>query len=178
LHRDVHAGIARRPSHKTRLSGNAPWFDSPEFDPPSPRHSSLQQAPLQCDCTFRHQASVSEGRVAPSFTLHLVKGQHAKTAKAFVGQIVDVPRAGHHRLHGSEALGERRNCGRRILAAVSFQRHKLSCEHQRFHDRDDLASAYQALVAAQNNNSPFAAYELGNLKGAFDRPGRAHPDRA
>jgi hypothetical protein len=30
-------------------------------------------------------------------------------------------------------------------------------------------------IAAQNNNWPFAAYELGNLKGAFDRLGRAHP---
>jgi hypothetical protein len=30
-------------------------------------------------------------------------------------------------------------------------------------------------IAAQNSNWPFAAYELGNLKGAFDRLGRAHP---
>jgi hypothetical protein len=30
-------------------------------------------------------------------------------------------------------------------------------------------------IAAQNNNWPFAAYELGNLKGAFDRLGHAHP---
>src|SRR5882672_199630 len=30
-------------------------------------------------------------------------------------------------------------------------------------------------IAAQNRNWPFAAYELGNLKGAFDRLGRAHP---
>ena len=30
-------------------------------------------------------------------------------------------------------------------------------------------------VAAQTGNWPFAAYELGNLKGAFDRLGRAHP---
>jgi hypothetical protein len=30
-------------------------------------------------------------------------------------------------------------------------------------------------IAAQKNNWPFAAYELGNLKGAFDRLGRAHP---
>jgi hypothetical protein len=30
-------------------------------------------------------------------------------------------------------------------------------------------------IAAQNQNWPFAAYELGNLKGAFDRLGRAHP---
>ena len=30
-------------------------------------------------------------------------------------------------------------------------------------------------VAARNGDWPFAAYELGNLKGAFDRLGRAHP---
>jgi hypothetical protein len=30
-------------------------------------------------------------------------------------------------------------------------------------------------IAAQKQNWPFAAYELGNLKGAFDRLGRAHP---
>jgi hypothetical protein len=30
-------------------------------------------------------------------------------------------------------------------------------------------------LAAQKQNWPFAAYELGNLKGAFDRLGRAHP---
>src|ERR1700744_407482 len=30
-------------------------------------------------------------------------------------------------------------------------------------------------IAAQNSNWPFAAYELGNLKGAFNRLGRAHP---
>ena len=30
-------------------------------------------------------------------------------------------------------------------------------------------------IAAQKSNWPFAAYELGNLKGAFDRLGRAHP---
>jgi hypothetical protein len=30
-------------------------------------------------------------------------------------------------------------------------------------------------IAAQSRNWPFAAYELGNLKGAFDRLGRAHP---
>jgi hypothetical protein len=30
-------------------------------------------------------------------------------------------------------------------------------------------------IAAQNKNWPFAAYELGNLKGAFERLGRAHP---
>jgi hypothetical protein len=30
-------------------------------------------------------------------------------------------------------------------------------------------------IAGQNKNWPFAAYELGNLKGAFDRLGRAHP---
>jgi hypothetical protein len=30
-------------------------------------------------------------------------------------------------------------------------------------------------IAAQNGNWPFAAYEMGNLKGAFDRLGRAHP---
>jgi hypothetical protein len=30
-------------------------------------------------------------------------------------------------------------------------------------------------IAAQNSNWPFAAYELGNLRGAFDRLGRAHP---
>jgi hypothetical protein len=30
-------------------------------------------------------------------------------------------------------------------------------------------------IAAQNSNWPFAAYELGNLKGAFERLGRAHP---
>jgi hypothetical protein len=29
--------------------------------------------------------------------------------------------------------------------------------------------------AAQNKNWAFAAYELGNLRGAFDRIGRAHP---
>jgi hypothetical protein len=30
-------------------------------------------------------------------------------------------------------------------------------------------------VAARSGDWPFAAYELGNLKGAFDRLGRAHP---
>jgi hypothetical protein len=30
-------------------------------------------------------------------------------------------------------------------------------------------------LAAQSGNWPFAAYEMGNLKGAFDRLGRAHP---
>src|ERR1700756_2440722 len=30
-------------------------------------------------------------------------------------------------------------------------------------------------LAAQNKNWDFAAYELGNLKGAFNRLGRAHP---
>jgi hypothetical protein len=30
-------------------------------------------------------------------------------------------------------------------------------------------------IAGQRKNWPFAAYELGNLKGAFDRLGRAHP---
>jgi hypothetical protein len=30
-------------------------------------------------------------------------------------------------------------------------------------------------LAAQKQNWPFAAYELHNLKGAFDRLGRAHP---
>jgi hypothetical protein len=30
-------------------------------------------------------------------------------------------------------------------------------------------------MAAQSGNWPFAAYEVGNLKGAFDRLGRAHP---
>jgi hypothetical protein len=30
-------------------------------------------------------------------------------------------------------------------------------------------------IAAQSKNWPFAAYELGNLKGAFDRLGHAHP---
>ena len=30
-------------------------------------------------------------------------------------------------------------------------------------------------LAAQNKNWAFAAYELGNLRGAFDRLGRAHP---
>jgi hypothetical protein len=30
-------------------------------------------------------------------------------------------------------------------------------------------------VAAQTGNWPFAAYEMGNLKGAFDRLSRAHP---
>jgi hypothetical protein len=30
-------------------------------------------------------------------------------------------------------------------------------------------------VAARNGDWPFAAYELGNLKGAFDRLGLAHP---
>jgi hypothetical protein len=30
-------------------------------------------------------------------------------------------------------------------------------------------------TAAQSGNWPFAAYEAGNLKGAFDRLGRAHP---
>jgi len=30
-------------------------------------------------------------------------------------------------------------------------------------------------LAAQKQNWPFAAYELGNLKGAFDRLGHAHP---
>ena len=30
-------------------------------------------------------------------------------------------------------------------------------------------------LAARGGNWPFAAYEVGNLKGAFDRLGRAHP---
>jgi hypothetical protein len=30
-------------------------------------------------------------------------------------------------------------------------------------------------IAGQNRDWPFAAYELGNLKGAFNRLGRAHP---
>jgi hypothetical protein len=128
------------------------------------------------DCTFRHQASVSEGRVAPSYTLRLMKGQqHLKAAKAFVDQIVHVPRAGDHRLHGS---GGWASAG---AAGDESSRLSPSKDTSYLPSISDLVIAtiqprhIGLWIAVQNNNWPFAAYELGNLKGAFDRLGRAHP---
>jgi hypothetical protein len=52
---------------------------------------------------------------------------------------------------------------------------ELSSEYQRFHDSDYSARHVRLWVAARSGDWSFAAYELGNLKGAFDRLGRAHP---
>jgi hypothetical protein len=69
--------------------------------------------------------------------------------------------------------------GRSDVGAVGrlggFERDRLSSEHQRLHDRDHSASPVRLWIAARNADWPFAAYELGNLKGAFDRLGLAHP---
>ena len=58
-------------------------------------------------------------------------------------------------------------------ARTSCQR--VSAEHQRPDDRDNSTAARAPLASRAGWKLEFAAYELGNLRGAFDRLGPPIP---
>jgi hypothetical protein len=52
---------------------------------------------------------------------------------------------------------------------------ELSSEHQRFHDRDHSTPPRRTVDRRAERRLVVCSYQLGNLKGAFDRLGRAYP---